>query len=208
LCSKNPKAARPDFLVGPLLLTVFSEGGRMASTTTSELCEDRTLQVTPSHSSDSAADSVVESTPSIIDSIPPAVASERKLGIQVTIAGTAKDKLDVDAAKVLQTRGEALLADVVLEGRKLAAQDQPRVLDPKVRLEDIERAFDHTARRFAQEKGNKSRFLRFLHELPILLSAVALTKGWDAWKEASFNHMAFAFVLLVVAMGLNYVVND
>jgi hypothetical protein len=104
------------------------------------------------------------------------VPGEHKLGIQVSIGGAVKGKLEEGAASVLRARGEVFLQEIVLEGKSITTLDQTNLLDPKVRSEDITRAFDRIVNRYAQRGGRSSRFWKFLHEVPILLSAVGLTK--------------------------------
>jgi hypothetical protein len=108
--------------------------------------------------------------------LPPLVAGEHRLGIQVSVAGAVKGKLDESAASLLRARGEGFLEEIVLEAKSITMLDQPKLLDPKVRSEDITRAFDRVVNRYAERRGRTSRFWKFLHELPVLLFAVGLTK--------------------------------
>ena len=108
--------------------------------------------------------------------LPPLVAGEHRLGIQVSVGGAVKGKLEETAASVLRARGEAFLEEIVLEGKSITMLDQPKILDPKVRSEDITRAFDRIVNRYAERRGRASKFWSFLHELPVLFFAVGLTK--------------------------------
>lgn len=126
--------------------------------------------------------------PPIIE-LPPLVAGEHRLGIQISIGGAVKAKIEEDASAVLRERGEAFLQEIVLEGKSITTLDQPKLLDPKVRSGDITMAFDRIVNRYAQRVGRTSRFWRFLHEVPVLLSAVGLTKATEGVIELSKGAM-------------------
>ncbi|MGA7219088.1 MAG: hypothetical protein WBX38_12265 [Candidatus Sulfotelmatobacter sp.] len=124
---------------------------------------------------DQPVDASVVDAP-VISSLPPLVSWEHGLGVQVNIGGAVKEKLSESAASLLKARAEALLQEVVLKSRGIATLEQPGVLDSRIRPEDITRAFDRTVIHYAQRGEKKSRFWNFIHELPILLFAVGLTK--------------------------------
>ena len=118
--------------------------------------------------------------------LPPLTPAEHPIGIQVSIGGIVKDKMDDRAVTLLRERGESFLQEIVLEAKGIVTFDQPKLLDPKVRPEDIARALDRVVSRYTQRSGRISKLSRFLHEVPVLLFAVGLTKfseGLIQWTK-------------------------
>jgi hypothetical protein len=146
---------------------------------------------------------------SIISSLPVVTLREQRLGVQVGLGGLVKSKLEEEAAAVLKRRGETFLEEIVLEGQRIAILDQPKVFDAKVSPQNITQAFNRTVNRAAQRGAERSRFSKFVHEAPVLLFAVGLTKFVDglraiAQKGDVPTDMTIACVSLVLALVMTF----
>jgi hypothetical protein len=118
-----------------------------------------------------------------VNDFAPFVAPEHSLGIQVAIGGAVKEKLDGNAASALKSWGESFLHETVLEGRSIATFEQRGTLDPKVRPDDLVRALDRVVLRHASRGQRSSKFRKFIHEVPVGMSAVGLTKFAEGLAE-------------------------
>ncbi len=138
---------------------------------------------------------------SVIESIPPALASVRSLGVQVIVVEAVKERLETEAQETLQKLGEALLDEVIREGHAIAVLDgRKQELFPRLRSGDIVRAFDRTIVRLAQRGGRKPRVWNYLHELPVLGFGAASAQAAEAWRTGLFSDLAIAFGTMAVSI--------
>jgi hypothetical protein len=143
-----------------------------------------------------------------IDSFEPAGVREQSLGIQLTILDAIKEKIESEAERSLKALGERFLNEVVAESNFIAVRRERGSDDlfPKPRKEDVVQAFDHVINQFAQGRGTSKRIWRYIQEVPVLGTAVALTlfvesigKSAEGKLIVASGKLTIAFVALLIS---------